>query len=80
MTGVQTCALPIFFDYTFSTRMDSGIGFGLGIVKRIIEKDHGGSIIVESKWGEWTNFKIRMARNNQRFTQHFISNVLREDH
>ncbi len=48
------------FEPFFTTKSDGyGLGIGLSMIKRIIEKDFGGSISVESKEGEGSAFTVK---------------------
>ena len=58
MTGVQTCALPIFFEPFYTTK-DPGKGTGLGLsICYAIIQDHGGRMEVESTPGQGATFRI----------------------
>ena len=52
MTGVQTCALPIFF-----TTKARGTGLGLAVVKKVADR-HKGKVEVTSVVGKGTCFKL----------------------
>jgi signal transduction histidine kinase len=45
----------------FFTNKESGLGFGLSIVQRIVE-DHGGRITCDSKLGEGTRFIVWLPK------------------
>jgi two-component system, NtrC family, sensor histidine kinase HydH len=49
------------FDPFFTTK-PRGVGLGLSITYQIIKK-HGGTIKVDSKWGEGTSFILRLAKS-----------------
>jgi signal transduction histidine kinase len=48
----------------FFTKKEKGMGFGLPIVRRIIE-DHHGTITCNSVVGEFTEFEIKLPASNQ---------------
>lgn len=58
-TGIDEADLEKIFQPFFSAKKGKGIGLGLSICERIIQ-NHGGKIIVESKLGEGTIFKIQL--------------------
>lgn len=45
------------FDIFFTTKGKKGLGFGLAIVKRILD-EHSATITVDSDWGDYTEFKM----------------------
>jgi two-component system NtrC family sensor kinase len=57
-TGISEEDLEKIFE-PFFTRKEKGMGFGLAIVRRIIE-DHHGTIACRSKPGEFTEFTISL--------------------
>jgi signal transduction histidine kinase len=58
--GIPSRELKRIFEPYYSTKgFGKGTGLGLSIVKRIVE-EHGGSITVESKEGEWTQFTLTL--------------------
>jgi signal transduction histidine kinase len=57
-TGISAEDLEKIFE-PFFTKKEKGMGFGLAIVRRIIE-DHHGSIVCRSKLGEFTEFTITL--------------------
>lgn len=58
-TGIKEEDLNNVFEFGFSTKKNTGkgSGFGLNSSKNIVQK-YGGKIEVDSKYGEWTEFKI----------------------
>ena len=66
--GIPSEAIPALFKPfhqidTGLTRKYEGTGLGLSIAKRLIEM-MGGSIQVESKWGQGSTFTIRFPKNS----------------
>lgn len=59
--GIAPYDLKNVFDVFFTTKGDRGLGFGLPIVKSIIE-DHEGNIEVSSIWGDFTEFQITLPK------------------
>ena len=57
-TGIESADLERIFE-PFFTKKEKGMGFGLAIVKRIIE-DHHGAISCRSQVGEFTEFTITL--------------------
>jgi len=57
-TGIEAGDLERIFE-PFFTKKEKGMGFGLAIVKRIIE-DHHGAISCRSRLGEFTEFIITL--------------------
>jgi len=60
-TGIKPEHLKKVFDSFFTTKTDSikGVGLGLSVCYGFI-KDHDGDITVESQYGEWTRFIIKL--------------------
>jgi PAS domain S-box-containing protein len=58
-TGIDEGDLEKIFQPFFSAKKGKGIGLGLSICERIIQ-NHGGKIMVDSKLGEGTIFKIQL--------------------
>ena len=57
--GIPVKIMDKVFDPFFTTREPTNSGLGLSIVLGIVER-HGGSITVNSKLGEWTEFRIEI--------------------
>lgn len=66
-TGIKSEYLKKIFDSFFTTKTDSikGVGLGLSVCYGFI-KDHDGDITVDSKYGEWTRFTIKLPYNETR--------------
>lgn len=63
--GISQEHIKKIFEPFFTTKgEDQGLGIGLSLTKRIVEKDLGGTITVISKVGEGTLFTIRIPKNN----------------
>jgi two-component system NtrC family sensor kinase len=60
-TGIKPEHLEKVFDSFFTTKTDSikGVGLGLSVCYGFIQ-DHDGDITVESQYGEWTRFTIKL--------------------
>ena len=61
MTGVQTCALPIYRVDTRLAGQTTGVGLGLSIVDAIA-RAHGGTVSVRSAPGAGSTFALRVPR------------------
>ena len=70
--GIPPEDIERIFDPFFTTR-DDGTGLGLAVVHRIIE-NHNGKIVVKSKKGEGTSFKITLPVANQNTENKKIEN------
>jgi signal transduction histidine kinase len=63
--GIKTENLEKIFEPFYTTKNTmSGIGLGLSLVKRIIEKDFGGMIRVKSEFGEGAEFTVEFPIKN----------------
>jgi signal transduction histidine kinase len=61
--GISEENKPKLFEPFFTTKKEGyGLGIGLSMIKRIIEKDFGGSISVESREGEGAVFTIKFPQ------------------
>jgi signal transduction histidine kinase len=61
--GIRPEDLDQLFDPFFSTKAaGKGTGLGLSISQRIV-KEHGGSIVVDSNWGEGSTFIVALLIN-----------------
>lgn len=56
--GIPAEALPHIFEPYFTTKEKDGIGLGLSLARRVVEKDFGGSVTVESCVSEGTTFTL----------------------
>jgi signal transduction histidine kinase len=59
--GIDPVMLPHLFQFGASTKGDRGNGMGLWVVKQLIEK-HGGTIDLQTRLGEGSQFTIRWPR------------------
>jgi PAS domain S-box-containing protein len=66
--GIDEGHLSKIFQPFFSAKKGKGIGLGLSICERIIQ-NHGGKIVVESKPGQGTSFKIHLPLKHQHPSQ-----------
>ncbi len=58
-SGIAPEALPMIFEPFFTTKKsEHGIGLGLSLAKRIVEKDFGGTLTVDSVLGEGSIFTV----------------------
>jgi signal transduction histidine kinase len=65
-TGIAPEIRDQLFQPFFTTKpTGEGTGLGLSISWDIVAKQHGGSITVDSREGEFTEFTIRLPRNGQ---------------
>ncbi len=86
--GISESELPKIFDRFYQvnsahTREHGGTGIGLSLVKELVEIHHG-LIAVDSKIGEWTEFKIILPLGKEHLTpQEMVSTedlVLSDNH
>jgi len=69
--GISKENIEKIFEPFFTTKGDDqGLGIGLSLTKRIVEKDFGGTITVESSVGKGTLFTIRIPKNDQHERSH----------
>jgi len=65
-TGIPPDIRDQLFQPFFTTRpTGEGTGLGLSISWDIVTQQHGGTIVVESREGEFTEFTIRLPRIRQ---------------
>ncbi len=57
--GVPPGELDNIFGVFFSTKGSKGTGLGLAVSRKIVE-EHRGTITVQSKKDEWTEFRIQL--------------------
>jgi signal transduction histidine kinase len=63
-TGIPADIRDKLFQPFFTTKpTGEGTGLGLSISYDIVTQQHGGSIAVDSKVGEYSEFTIRLPRN-----------------
>jgi len=62
--GIPTENLTKIFQPFFTTKEEGGMGIGLSMVKRIVEKDFGGSVALESEPGKGTIFIITLRNQS----------------
>ena len=64
-TGIPADIRDKLFQPFFTTKSTGeGTGLGLSITYDIVTQQHGGSIAVDSKVGEYSEFTIRLPRNS----------------
>jgi signal transduction histidine kinase len=62
-TGISDTVKARLFEPFFTTKpAGEGTGLGLSISHDIVVKQHGGSIAVDSRLGEYTEFTITLPR------------------
>jgi signal transduction histidine kinase len=62
--GISADIRDKLFQPFFTTKpTGEGTGLGLSITYDIVTQQHGGSIAVDSKVGEYSEFMIRLPRN-----------------
>jgi signal transduction histidine kinase len=63
-TGVPAEIIDKLFQPFFTTKpTGEGTGLGLSISYEVVTQQHGGTITVDSRVGEYTEFTIRLPRN-----------------
>ena len=68
-TGIATEAREKLFQPFFTTKpTGEGTGLGLSISYDIVTQQHGGTITVDSEFGAFTEFTIRLPRTRQAMT------------
>lgn len=68
--GIPEAHIEKIFEPFFTTKVsEQGIGLGLSLTKRIVEKDFGGTIRVESKVGVGTEFVIQLPKKHEPSSQ-----------
>lgn len=77
--GISEEQLPKIFDRfyqvnTAHTRDHGGTGIGLSLAKELVELHHG-SISVDSRLGEWTEFKIILPIGKEHFNEDEIAEI-----
>lgn len=66
--GIPVDTLVHIFEPYFTTKgVEHGVGLGLSLAKRIVEKDFEGTISVESRVGEGTMFTVSLPRDTKTF-------------
>jgi PAS domain S-box-containing protein len=70
--GIPAGELPKLFDRFYQvnisdTKLNKGTGIGLAITKELVDLHHG-TITVNSKLGEWTEFKIKLPVGRRHLT------------
>jgi signal transduction histidine kinase len=66
-TGIPAEIRDKLFQPFFTTKpTGEGTGLGLSISYDIVTQQHGGTIAVDSRVGEFTEFTIRLPRSQQR--------------
>lgn len=60
--GILEENMSKIFEPFFTTKGGNGIGIGLSMVKRIVEKDFNGGLVVKSKAGQGATFTIKFPK------------------
>lgn len=64
--GIPEENLSKIFEPFFTTKDEGqGIGLGLSMTKRLVEKDFGGALNVSSKTGKGSTFSVTLSKNGQ---------------
>ncbi|HBI25831.1 TPA: hypothetical protein DDX30_03530 [Candidatus Wolfebacteria bacterium] len=64
--GIPEHHMSKIFEPFFTTKINGqGIGIGLSMAKRIVEKDFGGAIIAKSEAGRGSSFKVSLPMRKQ---------------
>lgn len=63
-SGIAESNINKIFEPFFTTKTDQGIGLGLSMTKRIVEKDFGGTISVSSQSGNGAIFTVELPSKN----------------
>ncbi len=67
--GMDEAIKSRIFDHLFTTKkVGKGTGLGLAIARQIIIETHGGSLTVDSTYGQGTTFIIRLPVSSQNFS------------
>jgi two-component system, NtrC family, sensor kinase len=65
-TGIADDVKAKIFNPFFTTKpAGEGTGLGLSLSHDIVVKQHGGAIEVESEFGAWTRFTVRLPRTSE---------------
>ena len=64
--GIPEHHMDKIFEPFFTTKINGqGIGIGLSMARRIVEKDFGGLIVAKSEGGRGSSFKISLPMRKQ---------------
>lgn len=65
-SGISEANINKIFEPFFTTKEGTGIGIGLSMAKRIVEKEFGGQLVVSSKPGEGSVFTLELPNTNEK--------------